>query len=335
MRGLIILTLLAGFAWSGWWFIGSSAQEAAINGWMEQQRQAGWTAESDTVSVAGFPNRFDTVLTNLELSDPQAGWKWQAPNFQILSLSYKPNHIIAVWPGTHIITTPNDRTSISGDRIRGSVIFAPETSLALARLQLEIENLLMLGDSGWQATVQEANVAFFADNTPAVEDNTYNLFVHAKEITPPTNWRNTLIQKNPLPESIPETVLDATMTFDHQWDRFAIEQGVTRLTMLQIRSLRFIWGALELRGAGKIEVNKDGFAEGEFTVQARNWRDLLQLLIATNVLDAKDAQNIESVLGLLAKAAGNPETIEVTLNFRNNNTYVGFLPIGPAPQIYP
>lgn len=333
MRGLITLTLLAAFGWSAWWFIGSSAQKTAIENWLDQQQQAGWVAESETLTVNGFPNRFDTVLTDLELSDPHVGWSWLAPEFQILSLSYKPNHIIAVWPGEHVVSTPEDSAKITSDRLRGSVIFKPETSLALARVQLEIENMVALGANDWQASVQEANVAFFADDT-APDANTYNLFIKATDITPPENWRGSARLENPLPETIPETLLDASLIFDHPWDRFAVEGETPLLTALRIRDLRFIWGALELRGVGEISVNSKGFADGDFTIQARNWRDLLQVFVATEILTAKMAETLEKGLAFIARSAGNPETIEIPLRFAKNRTYLGILPIGTAPQFY-
>lgn len=329
MRGLITITLLVAFGWGTWWFIGSTAQKTAIKTWLEQQQQAGWVAETEALTVNGFPNRFDTVMTNLELSDPYVGWSWQAPEFQILSLSYKPNHIIAVWPGEHVVATPNDSVKINSERARSSVIFKPETSLALSRLQLEVKDMIAVGANDWQASVSEASIAFFADD---IAPDAYNLFIKATDVTPPTGWRETVMQDNPLPESIPETLLDAALTFDHPWDRFAVEGETPRLTALRIRDLRFIWGALELRGVGDITIDSAGFAEGEFTIQARNWRDLLQLLVATNMLTTDMAETLEKGLGLIARAAGNPETIEIPLRFASTRTYLGFFPIAAAPQ---
>ncbi|MEO1918276.1 MAG: DUF2125 domain-containing protein, partial [Paracoccaceae bacterium] len=105
MRGLITLTLVLALSWSGWWFFGTAAQKTAIETWMQERREAGWIAEVDDFNVTGFPNRFDSVFIGLTLSNPRASWTWQAPRFQLIALSYKPNHIIAVWPDTQTYTT--------------------------------------------------------------------------------------------------------------------------------------------------------------------------------------------------------------------------------------
>lgn len=334
MRGLIILILVVSFAWAGYWFTGSTAQKAAFEGWMEQQRAVGWVAEAGDLTVNGFPNRFDTVLTDLELGNPAAGWNWKAPSFQMLALSYKPNHIIAVWPGEHIITTATDTITLSSEQMRGSVILAPDTTLALARVQLEISDLTAKGANDWDASLETASVAFFALPTKDSADSQYNLFVQATEVTPPSDWLEAIVIDTQLPASIPEILIDAGLTFDAPWNRFAVEQSTPRLTAMNIRDARFIWGALELHGAGDLTINADGFAEGNFTIQARNWRDLLQVMQAAEVLNAETVNALEKGLNLLANAAGNPETIEVPLRFANNKTYIGFIPLAPAPQFY-
>ena len=96
MRILLAIVILAALGWSGWWFVQSTARDRAMTGWLDERRAAGWVAEAEDVRVRGFPNRVDTVVTGLDLSDPDAGWSWHADGLQVLSLSYKPNHVIAV-----------------------------------------------------------------------------------------------------------------------------------------------------------------------------------------------------------------------------------------------
>ncbi|MEM9270831.1 MAG: DUF2125 domain-containing protein, partial [Pseudomonadota bacterium] len=86
MKTLLVLVLLATALYSGYWFVGARAQEAGLNAWLEAQRAQGWVAEVEELNVAGYPNRFDTTATGLELANPKAGWAWSAPEFQILAL---------------------------------------------------------------------------------------------------------------------------------------------------------------------------------------------------------------------------------------------------------
>ena len=334
MRGLITLVFLLAFGWSGWWFIGTSAQKSAIEAWMDQQRDAGWVVEVEEFKVTGYPNRFDSIFTNLTLGNPYAGWTWQGPDFQLLSLSYKPNHIIVVWPGTHSYTTGNGTVSIDSSLFRGSLVFKPETSLALDRMQLEVTDLILTGSDAWRATTSEASIAFFDHKAPDLPPNSYDLYVKVLEFSPPVYWRNAVNQNGTLPDTIPEVIFDASLTYDSPWDRFAFEQTNPRLTGLVIRDLRFVWGELHLSGEGTIEISNDGYAQGTFTLQVKNWRALLDILIAANLLPQDFATALSRGVIFIATLAGNPEDIEIPLRFADGLTYIGSVPIGRAPRIY-
>ena len=334
MRGLITLVLVLSLGWSAWWLIGTTAQKTGIETWMEQRREAGWVAEVEEFKVTGFPNRFDSIFTGLTLSNPQAGWTWEAPNFQLLALSYKPNHIIAVWPGSHSYSTRNDTITITSSLFRGSLIFKPDTALSLDRMQLETTALNLAGETDWRASAKEASVAFFAHNAPDLPPNSYDLYVKALEFSPPATWRDTVDEGGVLPETIPEVILDATLTYDNPWDRFAIEQTNPRMTAIQIRDLRFLWGELNLNGKGSIDIGDDGYMEGDFTLQAQKWRELLDVIIAAQLLTPDFATSLDRGISVVAALAGNPDDIEIKLRFNGGLTYIGAIPIGPAPRVY-
>jgi|LGOV01.1.fsa_nt_gb hypothetical protein len=334
MRAIVTLTFVLAFAWSGWWFIGTAAQKTAIETWMEQRREAGWVAEVEDFKVTGFPNRFDSVFTDLTLSNPHAGWTWEAPHFQLLALSYKPNHIIAVWPGSHTYATRNDEIAITSSQFRGSLIFKPDTALSLDRMQLEIADLSLTGATDWHSSANEASIAFFAHSAPDMPPNSYDLYIKALEFSPPAFWRNTVDQSGTLPDTIPEAIFDASISYDNPWDRFAIEQTNPRMTAIKIRDLRFLWGDLHLNGAGDIEVTQTGYIEGTFTLQAKKWRELLDVIIAAQLLTSEFGKSLDRGISFVATLAGNPEDLEITLRFADELTYIGSVPIGPAPRVY-
>lgn len=334
MRGLITLTLVLALAWSGWWVIGTTAQKTAIETWMEQRRDAGWVAEVEEFKVTGYPNRFDSIFTELSLSNPQAGWAWEAPHFQLLALSYKPNHIIAVWPGTHSYATRNDTITITSSQFRGSLIFKPDTALSLDRMQLETADLALAGETDWRASATEASVAFFSHNAPDLPPNSYDLYIKALEFSPPALWRDAVDQSGTLPDTIPEAIFDASITYDNPWDRFAIEETNPRMTTMKIRDLRFLWGDLHLNGSGSIDVTEEGYMEGTFTLQAKKWRELLDVIIAAQLLTPDFEKALDRGITFVATLAGNPDDLEIKLRFADKLTYIGPIPIGPAPRIY-
>lgn len=334
MRVLIFTTFLLAAIWSGWWFTGSTAHKAAINGWMDQQRNAGWTTDAESFEVNGFPNRLDSTFSGLTIGDPYAGWEWHAPEFQILSLSYKPNHIIAVWPGQHNILTRNGKLDISSEMFRGSLIFKPDTALSLDRMQLEISDLQLEGVDDWRSSATEVNVAFFSKSAPNLAPNTYDLYLSALNFAPPMVWRNAINNGEALATNIPEVIFDASLAYDQPWDRFAIERVNPRLRTMDIRSIRFIWGDLELTGDGQLEVLPDGRLQGNFDLNARKWRELLDVILATNLFTPEFSVALEKGLKFVALLAGNPNDIAIPLRFADGLTYIGTVPIGPAPRLY-
>ena len=97
MRALVWVVIAVAVTWGGYWFVGARALETGAQAWFQAQTEAGLVAERSDLSVSGFPNRFDLTVTDLRLADPDAGFGWTAPFVQILSLSYKPWHIIAAF----------------------------------------------------------------------------------------------------------------------------------------------------------------------------------------------------------------------------------------------
>ena len=95
-------------------------------------------AEAEDVRVTGFPNRVDAIVTGLDLADPEAGWSWAAEEFQVLSLSYRPQHVIAVLPGEQVVSTPFETVRVTSETLRGSVIFRPTPRLELDHSTFEI-----------------------------------------------------------------------------------------------------------------------------------------------------------------------------------------------------
>ncbi|MEL6647716.1 MAG: DUF2125 domain-containing protein, partial [Pseudomonadota bacterium] len=73
--------------------------------------------------------------------------------------------------------------------------------------------------------------------------------------------------------------------------------------------------------------------EGEIVVKARNWRDILQMAVSSGTLNQSFADTLESGLSLISQMAGNPETLDIPLNFSGGRVRIGPVPLGPAPVL--
>ena len=334
MRTLLAIVILAALGWSGYWYVHATAVDRAVTGWLAERRAAGWVAEADDVRVRGFPSRVDTTLTGLDLADPKAGWSWHAEAFQVLSLSYRPNHVIAVLPGEQVLATPLDTFRATAERLRGSVIFKPTPRLELDHMTFEIGDMQIASDSGWTAKIGKAILATrqAADGTPFAHDLAFN----AERLALPEALTETLTGrlggKRVLPAEIGTVGVDATLVFDKPWDRPAVEGENPALEAIRVRDLALTWGTLDLHGSGTLEVDAHGFARGRMDLKARNWRAMVDVAEEAG-LDPGVAAAVRGGLGLMASLSGNRDTVSVPLDFKGGVARLGPIVLGPAPLL--
>ncbi len=337
MRLLFTLIVLCTALWSGYWFVSSTAVQEGFESWLAERRAEGWVAETSELSVAGFPNRIDTTFTDLSLADPATGLAWEAPFFQILALSYKPNHVIAVWPNTQRVATPYDKFDITSTDMRASLVVEPSTALALTRATLTAEDvsvaparLLIQGDNG---STDIATLTVAVEEVEGDPSATYRFGLKADGLAPALPWRLQIDPSGALPDTLEALNADISVTFDAPWDRFAIERARPQPRQIKVELAEAKWGQLELQLAGDVTVDETGQPTGKMTVKARNWRDILAVAVNTGLLPEVLAGTLEEGLGLMAQLSGNPNTLDLPLDFIRGEIYLGPIPLGPAPVL--
>lgn len=329
MRTLLTLILLAAGAWAGFWFFGAQGAQTAFAGWIEARRGDGWAADYADLSVKGFPNRFDTTFTDLSLADPETGLAWEAPFFQILALSYKPNHIIAVWPQDQTIATPLGKHRLTSDDMRASLVLEPDTELAPERATLTADALAITpSDRAEPTSIRALSVA--AERVDASEA-TYRLGLSAEGLKPSAPWVRQVDPGGTLPDTLHSVSADVTVRFDKPWNRSAIEIARPQPQHIHVKLAQARWGQLELQFAGEVAVNAAGQPDGQITVKARNWRDVLDLAVASGAIPEGLGPTLRDALGLISGLAGNPKTLDIPLDFRRGRMFLGPVPVGPAP----
>ena len=102
----------------------------------------------------------------------------------------------------------------------------------------------------------------------------------------------------------------ADMSFDRPWDLRAVEERRPQLTAIEVREMSAIWGGLVLRVAGEFEVDADGIPDGDLTLRAENWRQMVALAVRSGVLPSQLQQTVEGILGIVAGLDGDPLRLE-------------------------
>jgi hypothetical protein len=330
MRFLLIICGIAALAWSGYWFFGSRSVESGWRDWLDARAADGWVADYSDIRTAGFPNRFDTTISDVELADPQTGIAWSAPFFQVFRLSYKPNHVIAAWPDVQTFATPHQRITVGADRIQASAVFRPDTPLELDHANFVLDNVALTSNAGWSAEVSQA---LFATRRAAALQNAHDIGLDATNIRPADAVLARLDPAGLLPRTFDHLKIDATLGFDAPWTLRAIESSRPAITRIDLRLAQANWGKLDLWAAGDLTIDAEGIPSGSITLRAKNWREMLQIGVSAGWVPNGLAGTLESGLGLLAKMAGNPNELDVPLNFSRGSVSLGPIPIGAAPRI--
>ena len=328
MLRLLIIVLTAATLWAGYWVVGSIGADRAMTSWLNDRRTDGWQADYSDLSVAGFPNRFDTTITDVALADPKAGWAWTAPFFQILTLSYKPNHLIAAWPNTQTLQTPLGRQTIQSTQMQASLVVDAGARLPLNRTNFIAHDLVLTPDAGEPTAMKTLRAAI---QRLEGTNTTYRFAITADEFAPGSDWRGLLDPKGALPKTLSALSADITVAFDAPWDLNALESKRPQPTQITVKLAEGTWGALRLATAGDLAIDENGVPSGRITIKARNWRDILAMAVTSGTLSTGMAAQAERGLSLLATMSGNPETLDIPLDMGGGFVRLGPIPIATSP----
>ncbi|SMX22951.1 DUF2125 domain-containing protein [Boseongicola aestuarii] len=330
MGRLIVVVLVASLGWMAWWAFGSSALDRALTAWVDERRSEGWAADVADIDVAGFPNRFDTTLSDIRFADPETGVAWSAPFLQLLALAYKPHQVIAVLPNEHRLSTPLQTLDLSHDQARGSIFMQPSPSLPLDRSTIIIEALSVGSTLGWTARLDEGR--FATEQIPA-RANAHRIGAELLGFHPPQEVLAILDPAGLLPRTVERMRFDADIGFTAPWDRGAIEIARPQIVRIDLNDLSAEWGSVTFRAAGALDVDARGTPTGEISIKAVDWRRLLQMFVASGMVGENVAPTIETALEFLAALKGPSDTIDADLSLRSGRVFLGPIPLGDAPKI--
>ena len=327
MLRLVVIFLVGALAWMVWWALGQGTYEAGLAAWLSERRDEGWAADYSALETRGFPNRFDTTITDVALADPETGVAWTAPFLQLLSLSYRPNQIIAVLPDNHKFSTPYQTVKISHEDARASLFLKPSTTLELDRARVVVADLAAMSTTGESLRLGAGRLA-----AETLEDqvNTYRLGADFERFQPTDEMRDALDPGGVLPEVVDRLGLDAMVVFDRPWDRHAIEKARPQPVDVKLTDLSARWGDVGFKAAGAIKIDENGFPVGQITIRAEAWRKVLKMAVSVGAVPATLETSLETALGLLA---GPGDVLDVPLTFASGSVSLGPIPLGAAPRL--
>lgn len=330
MKRLLIFIVIAGLGWSAYWYAAMTGTRSGFEAWFAARRAEGWQAEYTDLAIRGFPNRVDATFEGPALADPDSGLAWSAPFFQIFALSYRPNHVIAVWPETQRLATPLAHYDIASKDMRASLVMDTAATLPLERMNFVAGAMAITPDDGAITTLDGMQAA--VTRLPgAVSD--YRFAINADGLTPALPDRVGLRTGGALPQRLDALRADLEVGFDAPWDISALSEARPQPRQIRLRLAEARWGRLELKLAGTLDVDHSGRPSGRLTVKAQNWRDILTLARDLGWIGSGWGERLEQGLSLVAQLSGNPETLDIPLDFTAGRVSLGPVPLGPAPVL--
>lgn len=325
MRGLIILIIVAFAGYSGWWWIGRTAQVEGFARWKATQQQAGWQVDVGDMSVSGYPSRFDTRLRDLALAPASREWIWRADGFDIYALSYKPNHLILAWPGIQHLSLQGRELALEADVARASAVMMPNLRLTLNRFQFEGKDLAIRADGQPLVKVAQAGVSIHHSGEDTAP--TYDLYLQVVEAAMPEVLQSLLGDADPR-RAAPVTLrVDADLTLDAPLDRTLQTTGVEAVDVVQAELL---WGSQRIAAMGRVQAGTDGSAEGALDLEFSDWPAFLELLQRGGLLSPTMAQVLLNGFG---KPANGSIAGAIRLDLRQGQVFLGPVVLGPAPRL--
>ncbi len=231
------------------------------------------------------------------------------------------------------LTHPGITTEISAGSLRGSYQVAVAPNFPITTSVFEIDAGMVAASTGWTAFVGHAQYAM-RETPDATAAHSYDLSLAIDGLDPGETFYARVGAAAGLPKVIARVEATTTVVFDAPWDRYSIERARPQPRDVVLDSFEVSWGALRLVATGHLIISPDGTPEGRIDAQATNWREMVAIARATGALDEAYVGAVTGGLQLLASLAGDPETLDVPLDFRRGRTFLGRVSIGPAPVIH-
>lgn len=319
MRGLLAAVLIAAAVWSGYWMAGKMSVQSGWRDWVEERQSADWQIAVEDTSVHGFPNRFDTALKQLSLQTPDGQFAFQTDLLQLLRLSYKRDHVIAITPEPLHLTAGATEWTLTAPQARTSLVLQGTIPRRLDRMVTETGPLRIDGP-----LIVEGSSSRIALRQSPLRTDMHDLAIDAAGLA--------LTLTGGKPVMFDSLALTAQLRFSQPLDG-NLDAGLPALRSIDIQTARLVWNGADLHLSGMLDRASDGSLSGTLTLRAQNWHDVLTGARTASALPEPIIATLEGALGTIAAQSGEADMLDMPLTFKEGVILLGPIPLGPAPRL--
>ncbi|MCC5971927.1 MAG: DUF2125 domain-containing protein [Pararhodobacter sp.] len=318
---LLSVAVIATLGWGGYWFVGARAMDRTV----ERVLAGNPAFSAASHSVLGFPNRFDLTLNEPRVE--QGGMAWRAPFVQFFALSYRLNHVIAVFAHDQQFSLLGQEMSLHTEDMRASLVMAPGLALALERFALVAE-APALQSAGETHRADAARLA-----TRAQDSHRHQAVIEVERAFPDPARMAAIDPAGHWPRRFDVLRLEAELEFDRPLDRHVLEGAEPRLVGLALTGARVVFDGVSITATGRLSPDARGNLSGEAVLTVTGWRELMQRARESGLMPAEHDTLATMALQSMTDP-DNPERLEAPFVMRDGDVMLGPLVLGSVPPLF-
>jgi hypothetical protein len=355
----LMLVIVLGMGWSGFWYWAAGQAETRINDWQAQQASAGRVFTCGKQTVGGYPFRIEARCTDVsvEVKDTGPALALKLKEILVISQVWDPKLFIAEFTGPLAASDPGGAPyatatwTLAQASVRGTPHQPDRASIVADDLKLIDASSTPLFDA--KHAEFHARVQFGSwPNNPAVDFATNLKAASAPGLSP--------YARDPLDADI-LAVLHGMKDFVVQPLPLLLREWQGRGGRFEIQSARIAQGETLATATGTLSLTQAGRLDGALQLNVAGLEKLLPAIAqqkgvalsleraapALNAIDravpglgarlAPQAQNLSAgLLGLLGKPVEveGKRGVAVPVRFSDGNATFGPLPIGQVPSVF-
>ncbi|MGE0830506.1 MAG: DUF2125 domain-containing protein [Hyphomonadaceae bacterium] len=347
--------ILIGFvllAYGVYWYVMGDRVRNEVEAWSARSAQEDVTGSWQSLKLRGFPYRIELNFDRPQLQAMQAPeqWNWTAQGLQAELLPYNLRHIILKVSGPQTLSY---RDVSDGSRhmlrIVTQDVWASYVALdgkPLGRVAIDIRDMiakldedangasqLVAAASRLQLHTRPSSDAESVANEPAPPADSYDLAFQGNNIavdmpTPPLFGPHVEL-----------ATLQARITHMPQHENGSAVELLNAWRMaggeLAVSSLELKWGALSLKGNGKLSIDDQHRLQGNLSADIANYSGLIKALVDAKVVHERVADLAQAGANIFSQFQGaTPGSVKLPMRIQDGTIYLGPLPIGELAPLY-
>ena len=322
MRILSIILLFIFFVWSAYWLLASKILKTKFEDWFQIETE-NQLRQYNSISITGFPNRFDTNIKNLKIINLSPIWSLSAPLIQINKLVYKKDHNILSIKNPMTISIGDTTLSTLGDVSRASIKYSKHGNFSEIIGENKQFNIKIQQGYEWHLD----NTLFaIKRKINGTSTNSYLTHMAVESIRIPQFDNLRFASFN----SVKNFIFNGTLTLIPKKPESFAEQN---LRSLNLSELSFQWGTFNPELSGKLYLSSENTLSGELSLKLMDWQYFLKNLEENSIIEKSKIEILMGGFNMLAAQNKSNSKLQIPISIRNNIIHVGPINFGDVSNL--